>query len=166
MGHGGYVKYNLAHISAHNWAKNIRTERIFPSSEIVRFPYSLIFSRTGVRRRWSRRRPAPSACNRSGLPCLATALVTRRNVTASETAVCRDGFRNHRQHHRGRDDRNRKRNSRARTFATKLRKRPVEEDEGIRLRNGRTRLAELHWYEAHGICKRDIKRKRYLDESK
>jgi hypothetical protein len=33
----------------------------------------------------------------------------------------------------------------------------------VRLRSGRIRLAELHWYEAHGIGKRDIKRKRYLD---
>ena len=33
----------------------------------------------------------------------------------------------------------------------------------IRLANGRVRLAELHWYEAHGIGKREIKRKRYLD---
>lgn len=33
----------------------------------------------------------------------------------------------------------------------------------IRLRTGRVRLAELHWYEAHGIGKREIKRKRYLD---
>lgn len=27
----------------------------------------------------------------------------------------------------------------------------------------RIRLAELHWYEAHGIGKREIKRKLYLD---
>lgn len=33
----------------------------------------------------------------------------------------------------------------------------------IRLASGRIRLAELHWYEAHGIGKREIKRKRYLD---
>jgi hypothetical protein len=33
----------------------------------------------------------------------------------------------------------------------------------VRLESGRVRLAELHWYEAHGIGKRDIKRKRYLD---
>jgi hypothetical protein len=33
----------------------------------------------------------------------------------------------------------------------------------VRLQNGRIRLAELYWYEAHGIGKRDIKRKRYLD---
>jgi len=30
-------------------------------------------------------------------------------------------------------------------------------------RNGRIRLAELHWYEAHGIGKKELKRKRYLD---
>ena len=34
----------------------------------------------------------------------------------------------------------------------------------IRLANGRVRLAELHWYEAHGIGKREIKRKHYLDD--
>ena len=33
----------------------------------------------------------------------------------------------------------------------------------IRLRTGRVRRAELHWYEAHGIGKREQKRKRYLD---
>jgi hypothetical protein len=33
----------------------------------------------------------------------------------------------------------------------------------IRLTNGRIRLAELHWYEAHSIGKKEIKRKRYLD---
>jgi hypothetical protein len=33
----------------------------------------------------------------------------------------------------------------------------------IRLRSGRVRLAELHWYEAHSIGKKEIKRKRYLD---
>lgn len=33
----------------------------------------------------------------------------------------------------------------------------------VRLRNGRVRRAELHWYEAHGIGKRDFKIKRYVD---
>lgn len=33
----------------------------------------------------------------------------------------------------------------------------------IELSGGRIRRAELHWYEAHGIGKRRIKRKRYLD---
>jgi len=33
----------------------------------------------------------------------------------------------------------------------------------IRLRSGRVRRAELHWYEAHGIGRRELKRKRYLD---
>ena len=33
----------------------------------------------------------------------------------------------------------------------------------VRLRSGRIRLAELHWYQAHGIGKKDMKRKRYLD---
>ncbi len=33
----------------------------------------------------------------------------------------------------------------------------------IRLSSGRIRLAELHWYEAHGIGKKEMKRKKYLD---
>jgi hypothetical protein len=33
----------------------------------------------------------------------------------------------------------------------------------IQLRNGRIRRAEVHWYEAHGIGKKEFKRKRYLD---
>jgi hypothetical protein len=33
----------------------------------------------------------------------------------------------------------------------------------VRLKDGRIRLAELHWYEAHGIGKKEFKRKRYLD---
>ena len=33
----------------------------------------------------------------------------------------------------------------------------------VRLRSGRIRLAEIHWYEAHGIGKKEMKRKRYLD---
>jgi hypothetical protein len=34
----------------------------------------------------------------------------------------------------------------------------------VRLPNGSLRKVELHWYEAHGIGKRDMKIKRYLDE--
>ena len=33
----------------------------------------------------------------------------------------------------------------------------------IRLRTGRVRRAELHWYEAHGIGRKELKRERYLD---
>ena len=33
----------------------------------------------------------------------------------------------------------------------------------MRLSNGRIRRAELHWYEAHGMGKKEFKRKRYLD---
>jgi hypothetical protein len=33
----------------------------------------------------------------------------------------------------------------------------------VRLRTGRLRRAELHWYEAHGIGRKEIKRKRYVD---
>ena len=31
------------------------------------------------------------------------------------------------------------------------------------LSGGQTRLVELHWYEAHGVGRRDFKIKRYLD---
>ena len=34
----------------------------------------------------------------------------------------------------------------------------------VRLPNGTLRRVELHWYEAHGIGKRDFKIKEYLDE--
>ena len=33
----------------------------------------------------------------------------------------------------------------------------------VRLPNGARRVVELHWYEAHGIGKKDFKIKRYLD---
>lgn len=33
----------------------------------------------------------------------------------------------------------------------------------IRLKNGRIVRAEIHWYEAHGIGRKEFKRKRYLD---
>ncbi|MGA9770253.1 MAG: hypothetical protein WBV94_14530 [Blastocatellia bacterium] len=33
----------------------------------------------------------------------------------------------------------------------------------VRLASGRIRLAELHWYEAHGIGRKEFKRKQYLD---
>ena len=33
----------------------------------------------------------------------------------------------------------------------------------VRLASGRIRRVELHWYEAHGLGKRKIKIKRYLD---
>lgn len=33
----------------------------------------------------------------------------------------------------------------------------------IRLRDGSVRRAELHWYEAHGIGRKELKRKCYLD---
>ena len=34
----------------------------------------------------------------------------------------------------------------------------------VRLANGNLRRVELHWYEAHGIGKRDLKIKNYLDK--
>jgi hypothetical protein len=33
----------------------------------------------------------------------------------------------------------------------------------VRLSDGTTRKAEIHWYEAHGIGKRKLKIKRFLD---
>ena len=33
----------------------------------------------------------------------------------------------------------------------------------VRLEDGTIRLAEVHWYEAHGIGRRDFKIKRYID---
>jgi hypothetical protein len=35
----------------------------------------------------------------------------------------------------------------------------------VRLRSGAIRRAEVHWYEAHGIGKKEIKRKRYVEEN-
>jgi hypothetical protein len=34
----------------------------------------------------------------------------------------------------------------------------------VRLRSGALRRAELHWYAAHGIGRKEIKRKRYVDQ--
>ena len=34
----------------------------------------------------------------------------------------------------------------------------------IRLTSGEIRTAELHWYEAHGIGRKEIKRKGYVDQ--
>jgi len=34
----------------------------------------------------------------------------------------------------------------------------------VRLANGNLRRVEVHWYEAHGIGKRDLKIKGYLDK--
>lgn len=35
----------------------------------------------------------------------------------------------------------------------------------VQLPNGAVRRVELHWYEAHGIGRKDIKIKRYMEES-
>jgi len=35
----------------------------------------------------------------------------------------------------------------------------------IRLANRKVRRAELHWYEAHGIGRKEFKRKRYVEEN-
>jgi len=33
----------------------------------------------------------------------------------------------------------------------------------VQLKDGRIHLAEVHWYEAHGIGRKELKRKRNLD---
>lgn len=33
----------------------------------------------------------------------------------------------------------------------------------VRLEDGEVRLAEVHWYEAHGIGRKELKIKRYID---
>ena len=35
----------------------------------------------------------------------------------------------------------------------------------VRLPNGASRRVELHWYEAHGIGRRDVRIKAYLEEA-
>lgn len=35
----------------------------------------------------------------------------------------------------------------------------------VRLPNGALRKVELHWYEAHGIGRKDLKIKRYLEDA-
>jgi hypothetical protein len=41
----------------------------------------------------------------------------------------------------------------------------ADEPEAARrkMHSGEERLAELHWYEAHGIGRKEVKRKRYLN---
>lgn len=51
-----------------------------------------------------------------------------------------------------------------RKFYGKGRWRKLKGTATVRLRNGALRRVELHWYEAHGIGKRDMRIKRYLDE--
>jgi hypothetical protein len=52
---------------------------------------------------------------------------------------------------------------RLRKFYGKGRWRKLKGVAKIRSATGQIRLAELHWYEAPGIGKREIKRKRFLD---
>ncbi|MDQ3130393.1 MAG: hypothetical protein M3Q99_06485 [Acidobacteriota bacterium] len=42
--------------------------------------------------------------------------------------------------------------------------RKLKETAHVELENGRVRFAEIHWYEAHGIGRRDMKIKRYIYE--
>jgi hypothetical protein len=53
--------------------------------------------------------------------------------------------------------------SRLRKMYGKARWRKLKGIARIRLPNGGIRIAELHWYEAHGIGRKEIRWKRYLD---
>ena len=35
----------------------------------------------------------------------------------------------------------------------------------VRLEDGRIRVAEVHWYDAHGIGRKELKIKRYVDQA-
>ena len=52
---------------------------------------------------------------------------------------------------------------RLRKLFVKARWRKMKGEALIRLPSGVLRRAELHWYEAHGVGKRNMKFKRYLD---
>jgi hypothetical protein len=41
--------------------------------------------------------------------------------------------------------------------------RKLKGDATVRLTNGSLRRAEIHWYEAHGVGRRGLKIKRFLD---
>ena len=53
--------------------------------------------------------------------------------------------------------------SRLRKIYGKGRWRKVTGIANVKLAYGQVRLAELHWYEAHGIGRKEFKRKRYMD---
>lgn len=54
------------------------------------------------------------------------------------------------------------RNSRTRPNPQGPRPGEVAQTQGIRLSNGTVQSAELHWYEAHGIGRRELKVKRFI----
>ena len=53
--------------------------------------------------------------------------------------------------------------ARLRKFYGRGRRRKRKGIARVRLRDGTTRLAEVHWYEAHGIWRKEFKIKRYID---
>jgi hypothetical protein len=53
--------------------------------------------------------------------------------------------------------------ARLRKLFGKGRWRKMKGEAMVRLASGQLRHAELHWYEAHGVGKRNMKFKRYLD---
>src|ERR1051325_9637723 len=77
-----------------------------------------------------------------------------------------DALRDRRRDHRHRDDRRGIGGPGSAAASEVVRWRRWRKLKGVavvRLRNGRMRKAELHWYEAHGIGRKEIKRKRYVD---
>lgn len=51
---------------------------------------------------------------------------------------------------------------RARRWLSEIRQASLAQDEGVatvKLKGGKMRLAEVHWYEAHGLGKREFKLK-------
>ena len=53
--------------------------------------------------------------------------------------------------------------ARLRKFYGKGRWRKRKGTARVRLEDGEVRLAEVHWYEAHGIGRKELKIKRYID---
>jgi len=52
-----------------------------------------------------------------------------------------------------------------RTYGGK-RWRKLKGDAHVRLLNGHVRLAEVHWYECHGVGRRKLKIKRFIDRGR
>src|SRR5436309_4498188 len=85
----------------------------------------------------------------------------------STAIMHQNALRDRRRRRTGRDDRGRQAHSGELSRLQKMygrgRWRKLKGMARIRVRGGAIRKAELHWYEAHGIGRKEIKRKRYLD---
>ena len=53
--------------------------------------------------------------------------------------------------------------ARLRKFYGRGRRRKRKGIARVRLEDGEVRLAEVHWYEAHGMGRKELKIKRYID---